>query len=99
MMKGDGVREGKGEHSSMKKEQVSQYLQKKNTHFERVSTPLSLYVISTPICSSSLFKRATRSFAKFTSCFRRSGSYFVLPTLELEFTAAKGKQDKTLIRI
>lgn len=52
----------------------------------RVSTPCSLYTISAWICSNSRFSLATLFLAKLTSDFSKSGSYFVLPTLELEFT-------------
>ena len=56
------------------------------TCLARVSTPLSLYCISARICSNSRLRRATLFFARHISDFSRSGSYFVLPTLELEFT-------------
>lgn len=64
----------------------------------RVSTPCSLYTISAWICSNSRFSLATLFLAKLTSDFSKSGSYFVLPTLELEFTE-KGTEDRKVVYI
>lgn len=64
----------------------------------RVSTPCSLYTISAWICSNSRFSLATLFLAKLTSDFSKSGSYFVLPTLELEFTE-KGTKDRKVVYI
>lgn len=59
---------------------------KNKTYVQRVSTPCSLYRISALICSSSRLRRPTRFLARLMSALRRSGSYLVLPRLELEFT-------------
>ena len=60
-----------------------------------LSTPCCLYCISMLICSSSRFRRATLLRASATSDLSRSGSYFVLLTLEVvEFTEIRNLYTK-----
>ncbi len=60
------------------------------SHLVSLSTPRCLNCISMLICSSSRLRRATRFRANATSERSRSGSYFVLLTLEVvEFTAKR----------
>ena len=74
---------------------VFKIFQKNCAYLVSLSTPCCLYCISMLICSSSRFRRATLLRASATSDLSRSGSYFVLLTLEVvEFTEIRNLHTK-----